>query len=300
MGLHILQFGRTGQIGLELLARGALRGHRMTALGRDTVDLSDPDQVSRAVAGVREIDLVINGAAYTAVDQAESEPDLARRINAGSVAALAEACTRRGVPVIHLSTDYVFDGTKPAPYVETDATHPLNVYGRTKLEGEIALRAAQPKHLILRTSWVYSAFGANFVKTVLRLGAERDELRVVDDQIGAPTAAGEIAGACLALAEAVAATPNPQWGTYHLAASGETSWYGFAQAIFDIARPWANLKARLAPIPSTEYPTAARRPANSRLDCGELARAFGLTLRPWREPLVEVLAELKSAKARAS
>jgi dTDP-4-dehydrorhamnose reductase len=256
--------------------------------------------VARAIAETSGVDIVINGAAYTAVDKAESEPDLAHRINAGSVAALAEACAKRDVPVLHLSTDYVFDGTKPAPYVETDATNPLNVYGRTKLAGEIALRAAQPEHLILRTSWVYSAFGANFVKTMLRLGAEREELRIVDDQIGAPTAAGEIAAACLVLAERVGAGPEPAWGTYHLTASGETSWFGFARAIFDIAAPWAGLKARLAPIPTSAYPTPARRPTNSRLDCSKLAHAFGLSLRPWREPLIEVLAELKAAKAKAS
>jgi dTDP-4-dehydrorhamnose reductase len=300
MGLHILQFGRTGQIGLELLARGPLRGHRITALGRDTVDLADPLKVKHTMASARDVDVVINGAAYTAVDKAESEPDLAMRVNAESVAELAQVCAQRGLPLIHLSTDYVFDGCKPAPYTEDDPTNPLSVYGRSKLAGEIAVRERAARHVILRTSWVYSPFGTNFVKTMLRLGAERDELRIVDDQHGSPTAAGDIALACLTIAESAAKHDDTmRWGTYHFTAAGETTWCRFAEAIFATAAAWVKFKAKIVAIPSSQYPTLARRPLNSRLDCTKIERSLGIKPRPWREALAQVLGELKSnAEAR--
>lgn len=292
MGLRILQFGKTGQVGLELLARAPLRGHRITALGRDIADLADPAQAGRAI-GAADADIVINGAAYTAVDRAESEPDLAMRVNGESVGVIAEACAGRNIPLIHLSTDYVFDGTKPAPYLETDPTNPLSAYGRSKLAGEAAIRERQPAHVILRTSWVYSPFGSNFLKTMLKLGAEREELNVVDDQHGSPTAAGDIALACLEVAERVAlAGGGAPWGTYHYAASGETTWRRFAEAIF-AAAPWAGIRAKVRPIPTSEYPTPARRPRNSRLDCAKIARAFGVRPRPWPEAMAQVLAEIR-------
>lgn len=301
MGLHILQFGRTGQIGLELLARGGMSGHKITALGRDVVDMADPARVAPAIAAAQGVDLVINGAAYTAVDKAESEPELAMRINAESVAELSKACAARRLPLIHLSTDYVFDGTKPLPYAEDDVANPLSVYGRSKLEGERAVCAHQPHHIILRTSWVYSAFGVNFVKTMLRLGAERDELRIVDDQHGCPTAAGDIADACLDIAERTCRVgERVEWGTYHYSGSGETTWRGFAEAIFDLAAPWARIKAKVVPITTREYPTAATRPLNSRLDCAKIARVFGIQGRPWREALAQVLAELKTTGSRVA
>jgi dTDP-4-dehydrorhamnose reductase len=294
MALHILQFGRTGQVGLELLARGPLRGHRITALGRDVVDMGDPAQVRRTMEGARGVDVVINGAAYTAVDKAEAEPDLAMRVNAASVDELATACAKRDLPLIHLSTDYVFDGTKAAPYTETDETNPLSAYGRSKLAGESAVRVRQPHHIILRTSWVYSPFGTNFVKTMLRLGAEREELKIVDDQHGSPTAASDIALACLLLAERIAeAKRDMQWGIYHYTAAGETTWRGFAEAIFENAANWGRIKAKIVPIPSAQYKTAALRPANSRLDCNKIAREMGIVPRPWREALAQVLAELR-------
>ena len=294
MGLRILQFGRTGQVGLEVLARAPLRGHRVTALGRDIVDLADPAQVARAMSAVEDADVVINGAAYTAVDKAESEPDLAMRVNAESVAAIAEACAAHGTPLIHLSTDYVFDGTKAAPYVETDATNPLSVYGRSKLAGEAAVRARHPKHVILRTSWVYSPFGTNFLKTMLKLGAEREELRIVDDQLGSPTAAGDIAQVCLEIAEQAAERQSRMaWGIYHYAAAGETTWRRFAEAIFAAAGAWAHSKAKVTPITTAQYPTPARRPLNSRLDCSKIARDLGVRPRPWGEAMAQVLSELK-------
>jgi dTDP-4-dehydrorhamnose reductase len=298
--MRILQFGRTGQVGMEILLRAGARGHQVTALGRDIVDLAEPGRVPRAVAIAGPVDIVINGAAYTAVDKAETEPERANTVNGESVGALAEVCARRGMPIIHLSTDYVFDGTKGSPYTEDDPPHPLNAYGRSKLLGERLLRERQPRHVILRTSWVYSAHGQNFVRTMLRLGVERDELKIVDDQHGAPTAAGDIAEACLALCEQVGARGDAMpWGTYHFAAAGETTWYGFARAIFDEA-PWAGIKARVRPIPTTDYPTSARRPLDSRLDCSEIARAFGIKGRPWREALRAVLAEIRRIQEEAA
>jgi dTDP-4-dehydrorhamnose reductase len=211
------------------------------------------------------------------------------------VAELASVCAQRGLPLIQLSTDYVFDGRNKEPYAETDVTNPLSVYGRSKLAGEIAVRERVARHIILRTSWVYSPFGVNFVKTMLRLGAERDELKIVDDQHGSPTAAGDIALACLTIAETAAerGTAMP-WGTYHYSASGDTTWRRFAEAIFATAAPWARIKAKVVPIPTSEYKTAAVRPLNSRLDCTKIERAFGIKPRPWRDSLAQVLGELKS------
>jgi dTDP-4-dehydrorhamnose reductase len=299
MGLHILQFGRTGQVGMELLARGPLRGHRITALGRDTLDLGRPEMIAPTLERTADIDIVINGAAYTAVDKAESEPALAMRVNGESVAALAEVCAKRHLPLIHLSTDYVFDGTKAAPYSESDAPNPINVYGRSKLAGEEAIREAHASHIILRSSWVYSAFGVNFVKTMLRLGAEREALKIVDDQHGAPTAAGDIALACLRIAEIIAERKAATaWGIYNFSGAGDTTWRRFAEAIFASAGPWARIRAKVEPITTAQYPTPAARPLNSRLDCAKIASAFGIEARPWREGLAQVLAELKETAPR--
>jgi len=291
MGLRILQFGRSGQVGIELLARGIARGHDIAAVGRDIADLAQPERVPRAFSAAGSIDIVINGAAYTAVDKAESEPERANAVNGKAVGVLAETCAKRGVPLIHLSTDYVFDGMKAGPYVETDATAPLNAYGRSKLLGERLLAERLDRHIIMRTSWVFSAHGANFVKTMLRLGAERDALDIVDDQHGAPTSAGDIADACLAICERIVGQRAPRWGIYHFSSAGETTWRRFAEAIFADA-PWARLKARINPISTAEYKTPARRPLNSRLDCAKLAVEFGIVGRPWRVALDEVLIEL--------
>ena len=294
-GLRILQFGRTGQVGIELLVRGLAHGHQVTALGRDKIDLAQPRRIASSISLAGLVDVVINGAAYTQVDKAESEPERATAVNAESVGALAEFCSRRGVPLIQLSTDYVFDGTKATPYREDDPTAPANVYGRSKFLGEEAVRTSHPRHIILRTSWVYSAHGTNFVKTMLKLGAEREELRIVDDQKGTPTSAGDIAEACLFVSERVCRDPGfSAWGTYHFAAKGETTWRRFAEAIFEDASAWAALKARIVPITSNEYPTAAKRPLNSRLDCEKFDHTFGLPRRPWRDALRAVLAEIRA------
>jgi dTDP-4-dehydrorhamnose reductase len=229
---------------------------------------------------------VLNAAAWTAVDRAEAEEDAARVVNAEAPAAMARAAAERGLPFVHISTDYVFPGAGEAPHRPEDPTGPLGAYGRTKLLGEDGVRAAGGRHAILRTSWVFSAHGANFVKTMLRLGRERAELSVVADQVGGPTPAAAIADACVTVARALA--EGAEGGTFHLSGAPDTSWAGFAEAIM----AQAGLPARVNPIPSAAYPTPARRPANSRLDCSSLEAAFGVARPDWRTGLREVLREI--------
>ncbi len=281
---RILLTGVNGQIGWELRRSLAPLG-QVFAMDSKTLDLTDADAIRAKVRDIAPC-IIVNPAAYTAVDKAESEPERARLVNAVAPAVLAEAGGECGAVLVHYSTDYVFDGRKKTPYLEDDVTHPLNVYGATKLEGEAAIRASGVRHLILRTSWVYGARGSNFLLTMQRLMQERSELRIVDDQIGAPTWSRMIAEAtALILAQCLspargADRPEP-WGTYHLTCDGETSWYGFAAAIAELG----GYPTRLTPIPSSDYPTPARRPANSRLDNGKLARVFGLRLPHWHEAL---------------
>ena len=290
--LNILQFGRSGQLGTELItALSKDPDIRATILGRAEADFTDPSGIEGAVLKASKLDLVINAVAYTAVDRAEQEEALAYQVNAGAVGAMARACATRGVPLIHVSTDYVYDGAKAGPYVESDPTGPLNAYGRTKLAGENLIRNHLPAHVILRTSWIYSAGGRNFLTTMLRLGAERDEVRVVVDQIGAPTSARDLAEAIAAIAQQITA-PAPQFGTYHFANAGETSWHGFAAEIFQ----QAGLKARAIPIPAAEYPTPAQRPANSRLDGTKISRIFGIHPPVWQTSLARVLAGMKETR----
>lgn len=283
-GDGILLTGVTGQVGWELRRTLAPLG-RVVGLDSRTLDLADGQAIRRAVADLRPR-VIVNPAAYTAVDKAEQEPERARLINAVAPGILAEAARGCGAILVHYSTDYVFDGSKENPYLEDDATHPLNEYGASKLAGEEAIRAAGVRHLILRTSWVYGTRGGNFLLTMQRLMRERRQLRIVDDQIGAPTwsrmiaeATAQILAQCLSPARG-ADRPEP-WGTYHLTCAGKTSWYGFAAAIAELGRH----ATRLTPIPSADYPTPARRPANSQLDNGKLARVFGLRLPDWREAL---------------
>ncbi len=280
----LLVFGRTGQVARELarLAPGA------RFLGRDDADLTNPEACAAAIRA-SGCDAVINAAAYTAVDRAETEPDLARAVNAAAPAAMAGAAAELGVPLVHISTDYVFDGSGDRPWVETDPTGPLGVYGATKLAGEQGIAAAGGQWAVLRTSWVFSAHGGNFVKTMLRLGAERDELRVVADQHGGPTPAADIAAACLTMAQAMRADPA-RGGIYHFAGAPDTTWAGFARAIMS----QAGLACQVSDIASSDYPTPARRPANSRLDCSAIARDFGVARPDWQAGLAQVLLELKS------
>ena len=282
--MRLVVFGQTGQVARELarLEPGA------TFLGRNQADLTDPAACAAAIHA-HAPDAVINAAAWTAVDRAEAEEDAANMVNGHAPAAMARACAALGIPFVHISTDYVFDGAGDAPFAPDQPTAPLGAYGRSKLMGEEGVRAAGGAHVILRTSWVFSAHGANFVKTMLRLGAERDSLRVVADQIGGPTPARAIAAACLSMARQMRSDPA-KGGTYHLAGQPVTSWADFARAIM----AQAGLRCRIEDIATADYPTPAQRPLNSRLDCTALAR-FKLSAPDWQAALADVLDELKGA-----
>lgn len=270
--MRILLSGKNGQMGWALQSRLAGLGE-VYAMDRVEMDLNNPDTL-RTVVRRHRPDLIVNCAAYTAVDRAESEPDLAQAVNATAPGILAEEAKKLGALLLHYSTDYVFDGRKNAPYAESDPVAPLNVYGRTKLEGEQAIAAAGCRHLILRTSWVYGAHGRNFLLSVLRLGRERPELRIVNDQIGAPTWSESLADMSIELLKAEAE------GLFHATDGGETSWHGFASEILRLG----GVATPVLPIPSEDYPTPAQRPRNSRLDNGKRVAAGG-TQRPWNEAL---------------
>ncbi|MBP1804941.1 dTDP-4-dehydrorhamnose reductase [Rubellimicrobium aerolatum] len=289
--MRLLLIGRTGQVATEILRR-APEGVAVTALGRDVADLSDPAACAAAIARA-EADAVVNAAAWTAVDRAESEEEAARVINGEAPAAMARAAAARGLPFVHISTDYVFDGLGTKPFAPEDPVAPQNAYGRSKLLGEQGVRQAGGPHVILRTAWVFSAHGANFVKTMLRLGREREAITVVADQIGGPTPAAAIADACFALAQGLA-QGGPS-GTHHFCGAPETSWAGFAEAIM----AEAGLACRVNPIPSSAYPTPATRPLNSRMDCGSLHSAYGIAQPDWRDGLRNVLRELGALHAPA-
>ena len=285
--MKLLVIGRSGQLATELQAR-ADSALEITALPRETVDLTDPESAARAIQE-SEADAVINAAAYTAVDKAESEEETARLVNAAAPAAMARAAAERGLPFLHVSTDYVFAGDGTAAWKPDDPTGPLGVYGRTKLEGEDGVRAAGGTHAILRTSWVFSAHGANFVKTMLRLGRERERLTVVADQIGGPTSAADIADTLIIMARGLIADPGKS-GTYHFSGAPDVSWADFAREIFS----QAGLTVEVAAIPTSAYPTPARRPANSRLDCSSLTAGFGIPRPDWRQGLAAVLKQLET------
>lgn len=279
--MRLLVFGRTGQVARELqrLAPDA------TFLGRDEADLMDPAACATAVTA-SQADAVINAAAWTAVDKAEHEEAAATTVNGDAPTAMARAAAAKGIPFLHISTDYVFDGTGDQPFAPDHPTRPQNAYGRSKLVGEQGVRAAGGNHLILRTSWVVSAHGANFVKTMLRLGAARETLNVVADQIGGPTPAAAIAQALLTAAKAM--SQGAQGGTHHFSGTPDTSWADFARAIM----AEASLPCRITDIPTSEYPTPARRPLNSRLDCSALQAAFGIPRPDWRLGLATIVKEL--------
>ena len=288
---HILVTGATGQLGSELLRRAARFDVTAVGLTSAQLDITDAQAVREAVLR-SGADTVVNAAAYTAVDKAESESAQAYAVNRDGTAHLAAACAEANIPFIHVSTDYVFDGTKVTPYTEDDRVHPVSVYGASKEAGEQALRNAWPRHIILRTAWVYSVFGNNFVKTMLRLARERDSLRVVADQRGCPTAAGDLAEAILHIAQRIKAGDELAWGTYHYCGAGSTTWHGFAEAIVQLAAPALGRSVPVIPITTADYPTPAKRPANSVLDCSKIRTLLGIEPRPWRESLKEVIAEL--------
>lgn len=292
--MRIAVTGKAGQVVTSLLERGTAAGHQMIALGRPELDLADPASVMRALKAVAP-DAIVSAAAYTAVDKAESESDLAHAVNGAGAGAVAQAARRLGVPLVHVSTDYVFDGTLDRPYLESDPTGPTGVYGASKLAGEQAVLAAHGDNsAVLRVAWVYSPFGANFVKTMLRLAGDRDELGVVADQIGNPTSALDIADAILIVANNMVADSGPALrGIFHMTASGEASWADFAEAIFAASAARGGPSARVRRITTADYPTPATRPANSRLDCGLIALAHGVNLPDWRGALETVIARLQ-------
>ena len=301
--IRVLVTGSGGQVGAEVVRELAGRAE-VVALDRAALDLADPASIAAGVHAARP-DVIVNCAAYTAVDRAETDREAAHAVNAVGPGVLAAAAKRCGALLVHFSTDYVYDGTKRSPYVETDAANPLSVYGATKLEGERAVAASGASHVILRTSWVYGARGKNFLFTMLRLGRERSELRVVDDQRGAPTSSRALArvvreildrgGDTDELTRAEVDEVAAASGIYHATAAGSTTWFGFAQAIFEEMQRQRRLDfaaPRLSAIPTAEYPTPARRPANSVMSTGRLRDTFGVTLADWRDGLCEVVSAL--------
>ena len=295
--MNILLLGKSGQVGWELQRSLAVLG-RVPALDHDSTehcgDFANPEGVRETVRALRP-DVIVNAAAHTAVDKAESEPEIARLLNATTPGVLAEEAARLGAWLVHYSTDYVFDGSGTRPWVETDAPAPLSVYGATKLEGEQHIQQTGCRHLILRTSWVYAARGGNFAKTMLRLGSERERLTVIDDQWGAPTGADLLADVTAHAVRHLQSRPG-DGGLYHCVASGETNWHSYAKYVLEHARqaqPAIELKAtEVAPVPTSAFPTPARRPHNSRLDTTRLQTTFGLVLPPWQQGVARMLTEI--------
>ena len=285
--MKLLVFGETGQVARELIRR-APAGVVVESLGRDRADLSDPSTCADAIM-LSDADAVINAAAWTAVDKAETDEAAATVINGAAPAAMARACARHGIPFLHISTDYVFDGAGTVPFATDHPTAPLGAYGRSKLAGEHGVQSAGGAYLILRTSWVVSAHGANFVKTMRRLGADRETLNIVADQIGGPTPAADIADALLTAARAM--IDGHTGGTHHFSGAPDSSWADFARAIM----AGAGLACQISDIPSSAYPTPARRPQNSRLDCSAFMREFGIVRPDWRSGLAAILKELETA-----
>ena len=280
--MRVLVFGKTGQVAQELQRYGGVQ-----ALGREGADLNDTAACMKIIADA-QADVIINAAAYTGVDAAEADTDLAYKVNSDAPTAMAYAAAKRDIPFLHISTDYVFDGTGTTPWAEDDPTGPLGVYGASKLAGEHGVRAAGGPYAILRTSWVVSAHGTNFVKTMLRLGAERDALNIVADQIGGPTCARDIAATLMDMAKQISADPCKS-GTYHFAGTPDVSWADFAREVFT----QAGINCVVENIPSSAYPTPAARPQNSRLECSKLATVFNINRPDWRVGLADILNDLK-------
>ncbi len=298
--MRLLIVGSNGQLGHDLMTQARQRGWFATGADMPVCDITDRQSVERAIesAGSADvpadepIDLLINAAAYTAVDKAESEPEIAFAVNRDGADVLARACRDHRIPLIHVSTDYVFDGRQTHPYRPTDPVNPQGVYGKSKAEGEARIRQIWERHVIVRTSWLFGRHGANFVKTMIRLGKEREILRVVDDQAGCPTYAGDLAGALLDAAEDVTAK-NDGWGTYHYCNEGAVTWYGFTRRILTLAGRYERVRVRqILPIPTSQYPLPAPRPQYSVLDCTSFEASFGVTRRPWEAALQEMLADI--------
>lgn len=298
--MRLLVTGKQGQVATALAERGPAAGVDVVLAGRPELDLAQADTVLDVIAGFKP-DVIVSAAAYTAVDKAESDADQAFAVNAAGAGAVARAAATLGVPVIHLSTDYVFDGTKAEPYVESDPTGPVSVYGLSKLDGERRVAEATGNHAILRTAWVYSPFCANFLKTMLRLAESRDHLRVVADQHGAPTSALDIADAVIAIAERMLADPDPRLrGVFHMTGSGEAVWADFAEEIFAALQARTGKTITVERIGTADYPTPARRPANSRLSNTKLEAAYGVVLPDWRISTRAVVKRLLDQQDKAT
>jgi dTDP-4-dehydrorhamnose reductase len=290
--MKILLTGATGQLGREICRARLPAGTRLIVASRNQLDLSRVTDVGRFVAEIAP-DLVINAASYSAIEAAELEPDRAFAVNRDGAAALAKAAARYNAPIVHLSTEQVFDGAKQGAWTEEDRPNPLNVYGQSKLIGEFAVAAANPRHLIVRTSWLYAAHGSNFLHTMLLLGRDRSRLDVIDDEIGRPTSAADLAELLLMMV-ARAMKDNKGWGVYHVSNAGApTSWHGFASAIFSKAARWSGIPPILEPITTEAYGAPAPRPRNSALAIGKLEQVYGLSPRPWHVALGDVLDELR-------
>jgi dTDP-4-dehydrorhamnose reductase len=287
--MKLLVIGENGQLGWEVCRKGKNQGIDMSGLDLPDFDVTEPSAVKKAVSQAG-ISLVINASAYTAVDKAESEPEVAFAVNRDGPAYLAASCAEVRIPLIHVSTDYVFDGNKKSSYRETEPVSPLGVYGKSKAAGEIEVRDNLKEHLILRTAWLYGIQGHNFAKTMLRLGKEKEVLSVVADQYGCPTYAADLAEAILAIADQINKGRDITWGTYHYCGKGVTTWHGFAEAIFNLAKQHDSLMVKkVVPITTSEFPTPAKRPANSVMDCSLITKHFGIRIRPWQESLAEML-----------
>jgi dTDP-4-dehydrorhamnose reductase len=290
--MKILVIGCNGQLGWELVRLGSGCGWPILALDYPEIDITVPATVD-ACFDLNRIDLVINAAAYTAVDKAESEPGVAFAVNREGPAHLADRCLKRVIPMIHVSTDYVFDGTKSGAYVEEDAVAPLGIYGASKAAGEEEVRNRLPEHIIVRTAWLCGVHGHNFVKTILKAGREKTSLRVVADQHGCPTFAADLAEAILEIARQAEKNGCVQWGTYHYCGAGQTTWHGFAKAVFEIAGQYETFAVEeVVPISTADYPTPVKRPVNSVLDCAKIEKQFGIRPRPLRESLTKMIQQL--------
>ncbi len=291
--MRIAVTGSQGQVAQSLIERGVMIGASVIAVGRPTLDLADPSTILPALTAAAP-DVIVNAAAFTGVDAAESEETVAYKINAEGAGAVAKAAAALSIPIIHLSTDYVFDGMLDRAYREADAVAPLNAYGRSKLAGEEAVRNAARKHVVLRTAWVYSPFGKNFLRTMLALGESRQNVRVVADQLGQPTSALDIADGILAICERLRTEPQDEslFGIFHMTAQGAASWADFAEAIFAERQRHGASRATVTRIASRDYKTVARRPANSRLETAKLAATYGILLPPWRESVLKVTERL--------
>jgi len=290
--MRILLTGAKGQLGWEILKQAPENAVDCIGIDIEEADITDPDQVRRVITDTRP-ELLINSAAYTQVDAAQTDAGTAFAVNRDAAAHLARACADARIPMLHISTDFVFDGKKTAPYVETDPVAPQGIYAQSKAAGEAAVRKVLDEHLIIRTAWMYGVYGQNFVKTMLALGRKNSQLQVVADQVGCPTFAADIAGALLTLCGHIAKQPDIPWGTYHLCGHGAVSWHGFAESIFQIAsRLKMSANVKVEPISTPEYPTPAPRPAFSVLACEKIQAHFGIVTPPWKSSLEKMLKRL--------